>query len=108
MQDLALNSDFSVHLDDRNDLASVSGREAFEQALVVRLTDLMHGAIRGLTNGDTVEERINLTVSRVAREMDFIDSIANVNVTPSPNDPNTYLVQITYTSDEIFEREVSL
>lgn len=106
--DLALNSDFSVYLDDRNDLATVSGLDEFEQSVVVRVTDYMHESLTGLTDAQNVEEKLRLQVSRVAREHDRIDDVVDVSVQPKPADPETRLVSIQYASDdEALDFEVS-
>lgn len=107
MQDIALNRDFSVQLDDSNDLDQVTGREAFEQGVVVRLTDLMTEELPGLTRRSSIEERISLMINRVAQETDYIDEIQSIEIAPKFDAPNTYQVRVIYTSDEIFEREVS-
>lgn len=108
MIDLALNSDFSVHLDDTNDLATVEGQEAFEQATAVALTDLMHGSLSGMMGSEsTIKEKIRLEVSRVARSLDFIDSIARIFITPKENEPGTYTVEVDYVASGEWEFDVT-
>lgn len=106
MFDLALNSNFSVHLDDRNDLATVEGREAFEQSVVVLLTEFMHERLPGLSEGQTLKQKIRLEVSRVARDHDELDSIASLNIREKPGEPDTYLVQIIYESGQDFSTDI--
>jgi len=101
MQDLSLNSNFSVHLDDRNDLATVEGRDAFEQSVSVALTEFMHETLPGLKKGENIKEKITLQVSRVAREHDKLDAISRIVVTEKEKQPDTYQVEIAYSSGEI-------
>jgi len=105
MQDLALNSDFSVTLDDRHDLERVEGREAFEQSVAIRLTDFMHESLPGITQRESAKQKIRLEVSRVARSHEMLDRIDSININKEPEKPNTYLVEVVYVSDEIFSEE---
>lgn len=105
--DLSLNDQFSVHLDDRNDLATVEGRAAFEQSVVVRVTDRMHDSITGITGRENIEEKIHLVVSRVAKEHDHIDSVASVDIQPKENAPDTYEVEVQYVEDDSLSFEVA-
>lgn len=108
MFDLALNSDFSVHLDDTNDLATVEGREAFEQSIVWHLTELMHERLPGFTGSkDTTIQKIELIVNRVARRHEMIDGIADLSIGQTPDAPDTYEVEIIYTSEEVFSETFS-
>jgi len=110
MQDLKLNSNFSVHLDDRNDLATVSGREAFEQSIVMMLTDFMYGTVLGLSSRENIKERINLEVTRVAREHDLLDSIEYISINEKLGESDTFEVRVSYSStDEAeFEEDITV
>lgn len=101
MKDLALNSDFSVFIDDRNDLGQVEGQDAFEQQVVVMLTDFMHEQLPGIAaDPTTVKEKIRLEVSRVARENGHIDRIAKIDVTQK--DTDRFEVEIHFIAAESF------
>lgn len=107
MQDLALNSNFSVYLDDRNDLATVEGNAAFEQHVVVMLTDYMHRSLPGITGSDdTVKEKIRLQVTRVARDNSVLDSVSSIDVREKDGEPGTYEVQILYDAGDSFEFDI--
>lgn len=101
MKDLALNDNFSVHLDDRNDLATVEGRDAFEQSVVVMLTEFMDETLPGLKRGENIESKIQLQVTRVARSHDNLDTIQRVEVSEKEDVPDTYQVEIFYDSGDI-------
>lgn len=110
MNDLALNSDFSVFLNDRNDLATVSGKDAFEQSVAIMLTDFMYQNIPGVTDRETIEQRLRLEVNRVAREHDFIDEVSAIFISEKAGAVDTYAVEITYISDDFstFSEEAEL
>jgi hypothetical protein len=110
MQDLSLNSNFSVHLDDRNDLATVSGRDAFEQSVVMMLTDFMYDSIPGLSARDTIKEKINLEVTRVAREHSLLDSIEQISISEKAGTADTLEVRVSYSSTDAadFEEDVTV
>lgn len=107
MSDLALDSDFSVFLDDQNEVATVDGREYFEQSVRVMITDYLYSSVLGESDIATIKQKINLQVSRVAREHDELDGISRITVEQSEDDPHTYLVRINYTSDYVSELQIS-
>ncbi len=107
MVDLALDSDFSVFLNDKNGLSTVDGRSEFEQSVRVMVTDFMYRSVIGDSDPEEIENKIRLQVSRVARRHDRLSSISNIDVSPSDDDPHTYNVRINYNSDSISEFEVS-
>lgn len=96
MVDLGLNSNFSVHLDDRNDLGYVEGRAAFEQEVVVSLTDYLYADSLGDMNFENIKHAVRLQVSRVARKHDELDTIARITIERSEDDANTLAVSVVY------------
>jgi hypothetical protein len=107
MLDLALDNDFSVYLNDRNDVSTVTEREEFEQSVAIFLTDYLYDSVLGDIDRETANQKVRLQVHRVARDHDRLNEIERVVVTPSESSPNTLNVRIAYTSDEIFEVNVS-
>lgn len=107
MVDLALDSDFSVFLNDRNEVATVSGRSEFEQSVRVMITDFMYANVIGESNPDKIKNKIRLQVSRVAKRHDRLDDISRIDISESLEDPNTYNVRINYQSDSLSEFQVS-
>lgn len=100
MKDLKLNSNFSVELNDRNDIATVNGRDAFEQSVTVALTEFMYNNLPGLTKQDNIKQKIKLQVTRVARENSWLTNIRTIQISEKDNAPDTYLVNITYESGD--------
>lgn len=107
MLDLALDSDFSVFLNDRNGIATVEERDEFEQSVRVMLTDFMHRSVLGEIGPDKVRNKIRLQVSRVARRHDRLSDISALEIEQSTDDPHVYNVRISYESDAVSEFEVS-
>ncbi|QIR31070.1 hypothetical protein HrrHc2_150 [Halorubrum virus Hardycor2] len=107
MLDLALNSDFSVFLDESGDLASVSGREEFEQAVVILLTELMRNSAIGEFDETTIKQKLKLEASRVARRHDYLSSVDGIEVSPHDSDPHKYVLRINYKSNHVFEEAIS-
>ena len=101
MADLSLNSNFSVHLNDRHDLATVEGREAFEQSVSVALTEFMHETLPGLKKGENIKQKITLQITRVARDHDNLDAVRDVIIEEKDKEPDTYQVRIAYESGDI-------
>jgi hypothetical protein len=102
--DIALNDNFEAFINARGDLADVSGRERFEQALGVRLAVRYDGLI-GEVNKKTIAERVRLDAQRVAERMDELENIAGRTTTYPDDRTNVLELTITYeTGDqEIFE-----
>mgnify|MGYP006290697751 CR=1 FL=1 len=104
--DLRLNSGFDTGLDDRNDLAVVTGREAFEQNIAVRMTDFFIEQVGSLDHPNAFE-LLDLQATRIVREMDELESVVQVLITKSPDKPNTADVTVIYQSSPDFAFEIS-
>jgi hypothetical protein len=99
--DLALNSDFDIYISGRGDLATVTGRAAFEQKLVVRLQENFTPIINELDKAN-VRDMLLLETKRVVDEMDMVDAVAAYDAQFSDEQPNTVDVTIVYdTGDEL-------
>jgi hypothetical protein len=105
-QDIALGSDFSVFLDHRNDLGKVEGREAFEQSVVIMLTDYMQNVLSDY-DPDTIKQKLRLQVTRVAGRHDEIENINRIDIYRKQDHADTYVVEVVYlTADGEFTTEV--
>lgn len=107
MTDLALNEDFDVHLDDRNDLNTVDGQAEFEQTVAVKLTQYMYN-IAGDTNFNKLSEKIRLQISRVARSYDMLDGIDRIAIERDTNNPGIVNVSIIYSANTPFDFTLNL
>lgn len=108
MQDLSLNSNLSVHLDGTNDFAVVDDRDAFEQSVMITLIELQQEAMAGQWADDTAKEKVSLAVNRVVRDHEQVDAVEQIEVTEDPTRPDTFLVEIIYTSNSTFEDNITL
>jgi len=105
-QDIALDEDFDVFIDDRNDLGTVEGRAEVEQSIALQVSLYFFSEI-GETNYSKVEEQLKLKTRRAARENDRIDSIQSIVVERSIEEKDTYNVTISYDQTEDFSFGVS-
>jgi hypothetical protein len=112
MVDYSLNENKDLHFTEFNKFVLVDGREEFEQN-VMTLLQAAQADLIGQTNDDTISEKIELAVSRVAKANENLDSINDINVR-KPGDrvlggqqpAGKITVEIVYTSGETFEETV--
>lgn len=77
--DILINENFDVELDDRNDLAVVTGRRSVEQELALLVNKYFYEEI-GSTDETNAIENIALHTQRVVRESDAVESVENISV----------------------------
>ncbi|NUC72536.1 hypothetical protein HTZ84_09480 [Haloterrigena sp. SYSU A558-1] len=99
--DIGLNSNFDIELDHRNDLPVVRGREAFEQRLRLRLT-AYYTELIGQNLDVNIAPLLKLEAEQVANDIEEIDSLAKILITPNPDTPNSLDVRIIYATGEDF------
>jgi hypothetical protein len=102
MVDYSIDNTFDLFKTEYNDIAEVDGIEEFEQDLIVQLNYRLQDYIGGYKNSDTLEEKITLIATRLAREYDFLDSINRINATELPERRETIAVEIVYESSRNF------
>lgn len=107
MVDLSLDSNFSVFLNDRNEIGTVDGRAEFEQSVRVMITEFMHTSLIGESDPAKIKNKIRLQVSRVARRHGRLTDISEISITQPTDQPHTYHVRINYQSDSLTEFRVS-
>lgn len=95
--DLALNEDLEVYVDARGDLATVSGRGAFEQELMVRIRSRYTDLIGSGQSDQSIRDVLRVEARRVADEMDQLADIAFFDIEQS--DDNTDLFEVTVVYD---------
>lgn len=99
--DLKLDENFDVYVDHRGDLATVSGREAFEQRLILRLTERLGDLIgRSSVEDGTVVQLAENHIGRVAQQSDRIDNVAAYNAEFSDERPGVLEVEVIFDSGE--------
>lgn len=103
MVDLALNSDFSVFLDSRNGIATVSALDEFEQSVRVMVTDYLYNAVIGETDPSIIKQKIRLQVTRAARNHEKLEEIVEIQVGQDDTEPSKWNVRIEYEAGDISE-----
>lgn len=78
--DLLLNENHDVQLDDRNDLAVVTGDRAVEQSIAVLVSAYFYEEI-GSINRTNAIENLQLHAERVVDENEYITDVADITVT---------------------------
>jgi hypothetical protein len=97
--DLALDDNFELFIDHTGDLATVSGRDEFEQRLRIRLTELYQDIISEFDK-QTILSLVELEAERVADEAEEISSMPLFRTEFSETDMETLEVDIVYDTDE--------
>lgn len=105
-KDIALNNNFDIFIDDRNDLGLVEGRQEVEQSIGLWVSLYFHQEI-GRTDVPNVKDRLKLKARRTARENRRIDSVQDVRVEELNDEPNVYEVTISYNKSEEFDFKVN-
>lgn len=100
MKDIEIGETFDVVIDDRMDLGVVDGQEEFEQYLAHALTAFYYDDI-GAVDKANITNRLQLEARRIVISSDRVDSLQNIVVEFSDEDPNVVEVSIIYASDEI-------
>lgn len=93
--DIALNDSFDVFIDHRGDLATVEGREAFEQQLILWIQERFTNALSEYGDNEVLD-LIEVEAERVANEVDGVVGIAGFDVQFSDEQVNTVEVQVIY------------
>ena len=102
MVDYSVGENFDIFKTEYNDIAEVDGLEEFEEDLVVKLDDLLDEYTGGYKNSGTLEEKVVLIATRLARESDILDSVARINATDLPEQKETLAIEIIYESAQNF------
>lgn len=107
IQDLAVDENFEVFIGPTGDLAAVKGRDAFEQELIIRLTERMRNLV-GETNvaKETITRLAETYAERVAASMDEIENVTTFRAEFSDEEVDTLEVEIVYDTGEILEFDI--
>lgn len=97
--DIALDENFELFIDHTDDLATVSGRDEFEQRVRLRLTELYQDIISEFDK-QTILSLVELEAERVADGSDEISSMPLFRVEFSTENMETLEVDIVYDTDE--------
>jgi hypothetical protein len=106
VEDFKIDSNYDIFISHRGDLATVSGREAFEQKLAIRIEESFGSVINELDK-ENVKDMLLLEAKRVAEDMDEIENIAAFSATFSEENANTVEVTLVYDSGDELTFEVT-
>lgn len=104
--DIGLNGENDVFLSHRNDVKLLKGREAFEQALRLQVTDYFYEVI-GEGSTAVIQSLIQVQARRVAKNMNMIDSLKQISVKESSSQTNTIEILVVYKTAEEFSFSLS-
>lgn len=101
--DLAVDENFEVFIDHRGDIGTVKGRDAFEQRLIIHLTEELRPLI-GRQNVDR-ESITSLAENRIENITDAIDGLEEVvafSATFPPDRQKVLEIEVIYdTGDDL-------
>lgn len=106
MKDIKLNRYFEIVIDHRNDLATVEGRDEFEQHLALGVTQFFTEEI-GSVDHRSAKSRLRLYANRLANQSDRAGEVASVSVEEHEYLSNTLEVSIVYQNGAIFSFDVN-
>lgn len=95
--DLAVDENFEVFIDHRGDLGAVKGRDAFEQRVIIRLTEKFQEMI-GMPNVDN-KTIINLAeeyIKRVAEQEEQLERVEAYDASFSDENHNVLEIEVIY------------
>lgn len=99
--DLAVDGNFEVYIDHRGDLATVKGRDAFEQRLLIRLTERFQPLIgKSSVEDGTIVSLAEDYIERVAQEAGEIENVAAISTELSGEQVDTLGVEVIFDTGE--------
>jgi hypothetical protein len=104
MSDIELNDDLQPILTEEKDYSKIDGQEEFHQWLRLETKRRLYG-ISARYSEDDIENKIELTIRRIARESDIINSVQNIKIervysAPEDQDSSGYRVNVRYNQSE--------
>lgn len=100
------DKDLQPVLTSGKDFEAVDGVEEVEQWIRIQAKDRLYNIISKYQNED-IPNKIKLTLSRLARESSYIESVENISVTRlssvSDSKDNGYRVNIKYNGSEEYQ-----
>lgn len=105
MVDYSINEDFDLHYTEWDDFKTVDGLEEFQQDVVIRLHEQQRRLFSS-GNRETTKQKIRLTVKRVAKQFDVINSIKRISVRRVVGESASYEVIVNYNTGDTFSEEI--
>jgi uncharacterized protein YpmB len=101
IRDLKIDSDFTLSRYKNSSYQSVSGRDEFEQSVMIALQNRLEKINEFSSNGST-EQKLRLAINRTARENNRLEQIQRTTISEKDGEPNTLQVEIVYLTGETF------
>lgn len=102
MADLGIDETLNVYIDSSGNLAFVEGKEAFEQRLLLEITERYYDVI-GSTDPPEAIERLRIKARRIADEDPNIETMPSFNVEFTGESTKELEVTIVYDTGDITE-----
>jgi hypothetical protein len=104
--DIGVDENMEINITARGDLEPVTGRRAFEQEIMIRVTEQLYGSV-GALDRETTRELRRTTIRDVAHKMDAIDSIQTFQISYPKDKQNIIEVEIVYDTADNLTFEVA-
>lgn len=75
--------------------------QRFRVAVMALFDDLI-----GTTDRDALIQQLDLRARRIANALEFVDEVAETRAYPDSEYPNKYIVELTYTTGDLFTVEL--
>ncbi|WP_330630655.1 hypothetical protein [Halocatena halophila] len=105
--DIKLGEGFDVQFSGRNDLETITGREAFEQRVAIRAVGYFHEVIGRNLPKEQILNLIQLEAQRVASDGEYLNDIKSISAQFSPDSVNTVQLTIVYNTNEQFQIDLT-
>lgn len=105
--DLAVDGNFEVFIDHSGDLGTVKGRAAFEQRLVIRLTERLRNLIgRQDADESTIRKLAETYIERIAEEEGQLEDVAAYGAEFPDDRPGVLEITVIYDTGEPLEFDI--
>lgn len=103
MTDIGVDENFRLEFGSNGDFLEKEGVDEYEQRLRLTITDYFFEHIGDRNDGNVVQ-KLRLQAKRAINDLDFIESVQNIEVTNQDGD--SLHLSIEYNYDSSFEFEV--
>lgn len=105
--DLAVDENFEVFIDHRGDIGTVKGRAAFEQRLVIRLTERLRSLIgRHDADQETIKTLAQTYIQRIATEEEQLEDVAAYGAEFPDDRPGVLEITVIYDTGDPLEFDI--
>lgn len=107
MTDVKLDKNLQPEFTGEGDYLEIDGEDAIHQSIRLSAKSRLYGIVARYEEED-IENKIRLTIKRIVREFDEIESVQEINIervypTPESDENTGYRIYIGYNHSEVFE-----